>query len=107
MSVRFAETSKTGIGFAVGTSYTSAIGQKISEPEGKKIDIPFPKSMFVTLFNTGTQGSFSISYSYQDREPGEAETLFSSDYTIEDTKSKFSELFANVSLLQLLIRKLI
>ena len=79
MSVFFPTATKSGLGFAVGTSYSTATGQKVSDPEGQKIVVPYPTSIFLTLFNTGTQGSFEIEYAYMDRDPSEA-TLFTGDY---------------------------
>ena len=66
MIISFGETKETGIGYAVGTSFTKAKGEKIAEPTNKKLRVAFPYNLYVTMFNTGGPGSFYLEYSYVD-----------------------------------------
>ena len=91
MQVEFVTASKTGAQFAVGHSFmTATTGDKLMFPEGQRITIPYPLSLFVTFFNTGSSGELLITYKYIDQEPEDAESLQGALWQIEDTKGKYS-----------------
>ena len=89
MNVEFTQATKSGLAFAVGTSFiTAAYAQKIEQPEGQKIGVPYPNSLFIIFFNTGSRGEFIITYSYEDNDPSDAEDLFNMSFTLENTVVK-------------------
>ena len=57
MSVKFVKATNSGVTFTVGTSFYDAIhGARFDKPEGQKITLPYPSTLFVTLYNTGELG---------------------------------------------------
>ena len=48
--------------------------------------MPFPQSIFVTFFNTGSAGELLITYKYLDQDPEDAKDLQGVLWEIEDTK---------------------
>ena len=57
MTVQFVRASNSGVTFTVGTSfYKAEHGSKFETPEGKKITISYPLTLFVTFYNTGELG---------------------------------------------------
>lgn len=46
----------------------------------------YPQSLFVTFFNTGSDGELLITYKYIDKDPEDAEEFSDDLYQIEDTK---------------------
>ena len=76
MIVEFSTASYTGLGFAVGNSYSTATNaQKVQDPEGQRIKVPYPQMLFITLFNTGSQGQIILTYSYNDNDSSNADSL--------------------------------
>ena len=94
LCVEFTQALKTGPAFGVGTTMSNVKGKdKVSDPEGKEICVPYPLSLYATLFNTGSLGEFIITYYYKDGDPGDANSLFTGDFTIEDKKGKYYALY--------------
>ena len=84
MTVQFVRASNSGVTFTVGTSfYKAEHGSKFETPEGKKITISYPLTLFVTFYNTGELGDIQITYSYTDGEPADASKLVKGFYQVE------------------------
>ena len=89
MELEFVKARKAILSFSVGSSLVTAkSGPSESSPEGKKITVPYPQSVYVTLFNTGFSGELLISYKYIDQAPEDAEDFKGELFYIEDTTSK-------------------
>ena len=57
-------SENVGIGYAIGVNYSKAVGGRISEPAGKRISVPFPTSLWLSVFNTGEVGNYKITHYY-------------------------------------------
>lgn len=109
MTVFFNSVKKAGMTFAVGSSFSTArTGQKLTEPEGNKITVPYPNALFITFFNTGSDGELEFTYSYEDREPEDAIDFAGVLFELEvvevvKTDADLTVIYASATLLGILI----
>ena len=76
LQLQIVTASYSGLAFAVGSSLlTATTGPKVEDPEGQLITVPYPQSLFITFFNTGSAGEILLTYKYLDQEPEDAEAL--------------------------------
>ena len=83
ITVSFPVIENAQISFGVGLRYTEAEGLDITpsnmpsdnkmmlDPSGESYEIAFPSSFFVTIFNMGPAGKFTMRFIYADNEPDE------------------------------------
>ena len=61
MTLEFLYAEATGVGYGIGTNYTTAEGFKLEgDPSGKSITAAYPFSVYLTMFNTDSPGKFTI-----------------------------------------------
>ena len=93
MQIEFSSVKNAGMTFSAGISYASALtGAKMNEPEGGKISVPYPNSLFITFFNTGSDGALEIKSSYQDNSPEDAIQFMGITFELEKATGKCRQL---------------
>jgi len=87
MQIEFTTVKNAGMTFSAGTSYSSALtGAKMNEPEGGMISIPYPNGLFLTFFNTGSDGALEIKAKYEDGKPEDAIAFMGKTFELKKAK---------------------
>ena len=88
-------SENVGIGYAIGVNYSKAAGGRIQDPDGKRISVEYPNSLWLSVFNTGEVGNYKITHYYlqQSKTTTKLENQSNLAFSIEDREQKQDKLY--------------